>query len=638
MSFVNFNLRRALRNAQALGLGLSLAACGTAPASDVASQEGISKQVRLSSLTSLVPQTAGVPQFTQFNPAADGFQFVNDFQNVFGPAETGGLCGGMAYSALDYFNAKMTIPQQSYRPEENTPLQSYIYSREETSLENNASTWASWAINPLGVDNTAILANTFAQQVGLVVASVNQGIPIPLGLDGTNGTGSHQVLAVGYNVDANQNDTQIFLYDPNHPGEMVTLVFDTTAQVFTIAEYPLQDQWVGFFADTNYSAQTPPTVPEPVYANDGLIHELFIVVGTGNNALQNGANAALEIGLTNGTTLSLSNLNLGEKWVPKYTETVRYVLPTALNPEHEIASIALSETDDCGPWDVTSTLVQAVGSGTWVLATGVTEQLGCGTTNEPLSIVQTPPTVTSVTPPAAPPGTAIAIAGTGFHTDGSTLVTFGGVAASTSCASPTACTAIVPAGSGLVALTLSEPVLDYSANLAHPPAPLQTFSAGGGDFIFPPPPPGCVPTSTCGSEYFPAGTQYTALGNNLRYLPINADGSAAVGKRRVGQFAPFTPNAGYPGTTTAGVFDTAASATGSVQAIRACAVANGVTTCDSPSNVTIVACPANCTPITAESGCTATGGEVTSRDPDPVRRDHPRWLRQHGHVPSVRHL
>src|ERR1035441_122828 len=44
---------------------------------------------------------------TNFSPAEHGFKFNNQFVNDFIPAldyRTGGLCGGMSYAALDYYN------------------------------------------------------------------------------------------------------------------------------------------------------------------------------------------------------------------------------------------------------------------------------------------------------------------------------------------------------------------------------------------------------------------------------------------------------------------------------------------------------------------------------------------------------
>jgi len=69
------------------------------------------------------------PRMTNFSASLNGFQFVNTFKNDFIPAvdaHTSGLCGGMVYTALDYFNAHMAIPNQDYRPADKTPLHSYI--------------------------------------------------------------------------------------------------------------------------------------------------------------------------------------------------------------------------------------------------------------------------------------------------------------------------------------------------------------------------------------------------------------------------------------------------------------------------------------------------------------------------------
>jgi hypothetical protein len=613
MSSIGFNRRQALRSAKAFALILSLAGCSGPATSDATSRERDPESAQRTLLSSAVAPLGGNrSNHTNFNPAADGFQFINSFQNVFGPVETGGLCGGMSYSALDYFYANMTIPQQNYRPEENTPLQSYVYGRQETSIQNNASQWASWAVNPGGINNGAIQGDSLSREVGLVVASIDQGHPIPLGLDGASFGKSHQVLAVGYSIDSNPNDVQIYLYNPNYPGRQVTLVFDVSAQVFTMAEYPLADQYIGFFADTSYSAETPPTVPEPIYANDGLVHELFITVATGPNALQNGANAALEIGLTNGPSQTLPNLNLGEKWVPNYTETVRYVLPTPIDPT-TIASLTLSQTDSCGLWDVMSAVVQAVGSSTWVIATAGPHmvEFACGEApNWPLSIVQRPPTVTSVTPKGAAAGATVAISGTGFSTDGSTYVTFGSAPAITSCASTTACTAIVPAGSGSVALTLSKNVIDSSQAVAHPPASLNTFSTGAGQFYYP---PGCTypAQSSCDTEYVPPGYGTQVGDETVETIHVTCPASSYpldVLNGSGTSLAHFTPNASYtawtPGEFVLGVESqgttTSGAPIGSTQTLQTCTVIpTGGEACDAPMPVTITNC---CQPATCGGG------------------------------------
>jgi hypothetical protein len=73
---------------------------------------------------------ATTKKMTSLDPTTIGFVFVNTFANSFiGPPvnmTTGGLCGGMSYAALDYYNAKLQTPQQNFRPANGTALQQYL--------------------------------------------------------------------------------------------------------------------------------------------------------------------------------------------------------------------------------------------------------------------------------------------------------------------------------------------------------------------------------------------------------------------------------------------------------------------------------------------------------------------------------
>jgi hypothetical protein len=496
MSRIRFTRRAS--TALALVLSLSASACdatGPAPATQPErSARSVHAAVGLTA-QNVVPAYDGISHFTPFDPAVHGLKFVNDFSSIVAIGQFNGLCGGMSYTALDYYFANQTVPQQNYRPEENTPFQQYIYNRQEDSIEKNFGQWVSWLLNS-GENNTSIQANSFAQQFGIVQASIDKGIPIPLGLDSTKIFG-HQVVAIGYELGESELDNKIYLYNPNYPGQIVTLVWDSGAQVFTMAEYPLADTYVGYFADTAYSPVAPPTVPEPIYPDDGLIHEIFLRVLTGNDPLQNGGNASLAIELTDGTELTFPGLNLNEKWLSNYLETVRIPLPTPLDP-HTISELMLSETDSCGPWDIQYAVAQAVGATTWVLAVGDTSQIGSCQKSEPLYVVQAPPVVNSVSTNGAPAGATITISGAGFHTDGSTSVNFGSTAVRASCASSTSCTAVVPSGVGEVALTVTEPAVDSNLVIDNPPASASTFSASAGKFWFQS--VACTYTPGCGGQ------------------------------------------------------------------------------------------------------------------------------------------
>jgi hypothetical protein len=82
---------------------------------------------------------------TQFKPELHGFRFSNTFQNNAIPEfdiRTGGLCGGMSYSAMDYYFKSQPVPTQSYRPASQTIFHRYIYRRQVDSLSGNLDKWA----------------------------------------------------------------------------------------------------------------------------------------------------------------------------------------------------------------------------------------------------------------------------------------------------------------------------------------------------------------------------------------------------------------------------------------------------------------------------------------------------------------
>lgn len=88
---------------------------------------------------------------THFDATLHGFKFVNMFTTE--PVQDvrfGGLCGGMAYAALDYFYSGTPIPQQDTRPATGSALFNYIYNRQVTSITENLDKWAELGFNPFG--------------------------------------------------------------------------------------------------------------------------------------------------------------------------------------------------------------------------------------------------------------------------------------------------------------------------------------------------------------------------------------------------------------------------------------------------------------------------------------------------------
>ncbi|MBS1655516.1 MAG: hypothetical protein JSU05_11765, partial [Bacteroidetes bacterium] len=147
---------------------------------------------------------------TKFNPRADGFQFVNSFTNNFIDVAgvkitTGGLCGGMSYSALDYFLKKITVPKQTYMPADHTMLHDYIYNRDVSSVADNIDKWTELTVNPFGWRTDEFfnwgLQGTNGGRLQELKSFIDRDMPVPIGLEavGSGGLGAnHQVLAIGY--------------------------------------------------------------------------------------------------------------------------------------------------------------------------------------------------------------------------------------------------------------------------------------------------------------------------------------------------------------------------------------------------------------------------------------------------------
>ncbi len=310
----------------------------------------------------LAPFAAAQPRHTSFDPAKHGFNFRNDFQNdvklpLGTDVRTSGLCGGFAYTSLDYFLAKRPVPRQDYRPADGTVLQQYLLAREITSLATNADKWAEVTVNPGGARDSEFfnwgLQGTHGGRIEELRSFIDGGMPVPLGLKSHSG-GDHQVLAIGYDMGryrgdlgANEGDFKIFIYDSNHPNRTMTLIPDVAHKVY---KYPDSDNdgdsstWRTYFVDRNYHAQTPPNVPNPVYPNDGLAHELILAFHTGSDDLRGGNdNLDLTINLFDGTQQHSPAVNLRARWVSNYTQFARIVLSQPV-AALQIKNLVLSDT------------------------------------------------------------------------------------------------------------------------------------------------------------------------------------------------------------------------------------------------------------------------------------------------------
>ncbi|MGX1930635.1 hypothetical protein [Flagellimonas sp. 2504JD4-2] len=307
-------------------------------------------------------------KMTSFKPEQHGFKFVNSFKNIFIDAidwRTGGLCGGMSYSALDCYYARgISAPKTTIRPTEGSPLQKYLYDRQVTSITSNLDKWAEIGFNPGGARNGEFfnwgVENRRGSRINELRSFIDRRQPVPLGLQsvGERDTdpGNHQVVAIGYDFGTAQdlaNGTykrkmKIYTYDPNHPNKIMTLRPNFRDQVFYYEEDP-KIRWRTYFVDKNYRAKTPLRTSLRDYPNDGKIHELVVEFGVGKDDLRGGNdNLNLTVLYHGAAPQRVYNVNKGNKWIDDYSQIITIPLrrPVALNTIKSVQLNTISGNDN----------------------------------------------------------------------------------------------------------------------------------------------------------------------------------------------------------------------------------------------------------------------------------------------------
>jgi hypothetical protein len=182
-----------------------------------------------------------------------------------------GLCGGMAFSSLDYWLRQWIVPrgtgagdQPSRATPKGTTLRDYLWGRLLDSIHDNGVQFLTWMyIGQLPFDlGCSWLNGQTAGQFPIIKKAIDSGTPAPIGLIGTtwNPLDNHQVLCYGYD-DYLDGTGSLYLYDNNNPGVESRIDFDlrgdslatTKDDTYKDPRGPLR----AFFA-TVYAPQTPP--------------------------------------------------------------------------------------------------------------------------------------------------------------------------------------------------------------------------------------------------------------------------------------------------------------------------------------------------------------------------------------------
>ena len=304
----------------------------------------------------LLPGASGVgevraaPVNTPFRPETHGFQFGNYFKFPFLAFDIAweGLCGGMCYSALDYYFHRMPVPSQRYMPSPAHALHSYLFRRQRTSVLDNADKWAELKLNPGGARDREFFnwgLQVGSGRLGELRRNIDAGQPVVIGLLGMGNTKSHQVVAIAYDLgryygDLSRypEDVRIVVYDPNYPRTSKTLRADVRNGCYYYQENP-DKRWRTYFVDLKYRPQRP-SVP----ATAPPQNEVWCVFKTGGDDLRGGNdNVHLILLLRDGRQIRFENVNDRQRWMDNSWNEVARPLPDNLR-SGDIIGIRLETT------------------------------------------------------------------------------------------------------------------------------------------------------------------------------------------------------------------------------------------------------------------------------------------------------
>ncbi len=206
---------------------------------------------------------------THFSPQDNGFHFINRFEFKFpvkfklpfaGEVNLSdvvyGLCGGMCFSALDYYNASRPAPSVSQVDQIDASLFAYLCDRQLDSLSIPTLLKVfQWMLSDER-DNGLRLAR---YEVPKLRRMLDKDSPAVLALIRVKGlsdpTHNHQVVAIGYDYDPASRRMTIALYDPNHPGESPSLQLDLSNPGQGVAISQSTGEFLRGFFLIDYKAQ-----------------------------------------------------------------------------------------------------------------------------------------------------------------------------------------------------------------------------------------------------------------------------------------------------------------------------------------------------------------------------------------------
>lgn len=228
---------------------------------------------------------------TNFSPFIHGFKFANTFENDlanipgFGQVKTYGRCGGMSYTALDYYFANLGVPAATDLPKDGIPLADYIFQRQlQSFLAPSAIHFIIWT---LYADEPNWFAKGLSQltrqdEFPKLRSQLDLGHPQVLGLisarDINHIGGNHQVVAYGYDVDNTTGKMSVYIYDVNSPDQETVLSMMPGG--IGVQASNRGDDWRGFFVH-GYGPMWPQYLLDGTLVKEKSRDDVYVVYNGG---------------------------------------------------------------------------------------------------------------------------------------------------------------------------------------------------------------------------------------------------------------------------------------------------------------------------------------------------------------------
>ena len=222
---------------------------------------------------------------TRFRPLDDGFKIANHGSTI----HPGGECFGMTTFAQWYYDEKMTVNGDFYNKYmsnvgadsagNNLTGQDVIATR-AFSAANQSWNWSQFILPNINTTDK-FRFNAICNALKTTKRPVNLSIKRVDG-DG-NFIGGHAVLAYGVDKD----DGQLFIYDPNHPGSVKEILYDTGTKTFQgygnytkfflngTGTYDLREAYENIFQDAehNFTTDNMPHIAITSHQNGETVDE-----------------------------------------------------------------------------------------------------------------------------------------------------------------------------------------------------------------------------------------------------------------------------------------------------------------------------------------------------------------------------